>query len=79
VTEALRERIVEVQLRPEARDGDAVGALADHRFDGIARRDVEEQEGDDEHAEERRHGEQQSAEDEATHGFGASMVTSSQR
>ena len=49
-----------------AQPGDrrAVGALADHRLDRIAGRDVEQQERDDEHAEQRRDREEQAAEDE---------------
>ena len=59
VAEARGQRIVEMQLGAQARDRRAVGALADHRFHRIAGRDVEQQERDDEHAEQRRDREQQ--------------------
>ena len=72
-----------MQLGAQPRDRRAVGALADHRLDRIARRDVEQQERDDEHAEQRRDREQQAAKDECRscgYFFGcASIVTSVQR
>lgn len=49
VPELRGQRIVEVQLGPQARDRGRVGALSHHGRDGIAWRDVQEQERDDEH------------------------------
>ena len=83
VAEPRGQRIVEVELRAQARDRRAVGALADHRLHRIAGRDVEQQEGDDEHAEQRRDGEQQPPKDEraslARSSVGCRCVTSVQR
>ena len=58
VRELHGERLVEPQLAPQPRDGRRVGALADHLLHRVAGRDVEQQEGDDQHAEQRRDGEQ---------------------
>ncbi len=68
-----------MELGAQPRDRGAVGAFADHRLDGIAGRDVEQQERDDEYAEQRRDGQQHAAYDESAHFLAVSIVTSIQR
>jgi hypothetical protein len=46
--------IVEVKLGAQPSNCCGVSALADHRFDRVARRDVQQQKRDNEHAEQRR-------------------------
>src|SRR5215208_4754828 len=64
VAKARRKGIVQVELCAQSRDRGAIGALADHRFDRIAGSDIEQQERDDEHAEQRWDRQQHSAQDE---------------
>ena len=67
VTELDGQRIVQAELGAKTGDRLLVGALAHHGLHRIARRDVEEQEGDHEDAEQRRDGEEESPQDEGTH------------
>ena len=69
MTEALRQRIIEVELRPQALNGLLVCVLTDHRLHRIAGRDVEEEECDDEDSEQRRHGEEQATQKERHQGL----------
>ena len=63
-----REGIVQPELLPQPRDRCLVGALTDHRLHRITRRDIEQQEGDDEYAKQRGDREQQPTDDERGHG-----------
>jgi len=76
VRELARKRLVEMQLRAEARDRRGVGAFADHLEHRVAGRDVEEQEGDDDDAGERRDGEEGTASQQRAHSQCAVTVTS---
>ncbi len=49
------ERLVEPQLGAQPGECLGIGALADHRLDRVAGRDVEQEKGHREHAEQRRH------------------------
>lgn len=68
MTKALWERIVEMKLFSQSSDGGAIGAFANHCFDRITRRDVQQQECDDQYAEQRWNREQQPASNESRHG-----------
>ena len=69
VAEPDMQRIVQTKLLAQARDRGGIRALADHRGDRIARRDVQQQKGHDEDAEERGNGQEQPSNDEPTHGL----------
>ena len=67
--------IVQPKLGAQPSDRLLVGALADHRHDRIARRDIEQQKRDDEHTDERRDGEEEPAKNEGAHGVRGSGTT----
>ena len=59
-----RHRIIEPKLPAQSRNRFGVGTLTDHLLHRIARRDVQQQEDDNEHTRQRRDGQQNSAEEE---------------
>jgi hypothetical protein len=60
----LEDRLIQVELFAQPGDGFRVGALSHHVLNGIARRDIEQQEHHDHDADQRRDRKRQPANDE---------------
>src|SRR3954464_9812918 len=66
--ESLDQRLVEMQLRAQARHRRGVGVLANHRLYRVARHHLQDQESDDEDAEQCRDREKKATKNERGHG-----------
>src|SRR5690242_21033005 len=70
VTPELRgQRVVQMEFGPKARDGRGVGAFTHHGRHRVAGRHVQQEECDHHHAEEGRHGPEETAAHEADHWY----------